>query len=254
MSNDPALLAFPDADHCGSHAAALVRWQAAARAVDAAAVLGPARSLGVIVPHPDDEALGCGGLIVAALERGLAVTITILTDGAASHPGSADWPPARLARLRRHEARAAAARLGNVRLVFADAPDGQLGDHHGTGLLVPPADLFVTCWRGDPHPDHRAAWFIARAVADRWNAPLLAFPLWVLTTPAAVPDLPLLRLDITPHLPRKRAALAEHRSQLGDVVADVRGFVLDDDLQLLFVRCDEMFIDCSPAAVRSNYS
>ena len=87
--------------------------------------------------------------------------------------------------------------------------------------------------------------FIAQTAAAHWHVPLLAFPLWVLTTPVAVPDLPLLRLDISQHLPSKRAALAEHRSQLGELVHDVRGFVLGDDLQALFVRSDELYLRCA---------
>lgn len=225
----------------------LARWYAASQPVEIAALLGGAQSLGVIVPHADDETLGCGGLIAAASARGVEVTVTILTDGAASHPESRDWPPARLARQRQREAAAAVARLGNASLVFAGAPDGRLSEHPDAGAAIRRADLFVTCWRDDPHPDHRAAWFIARAAAARWGVPLLAFPLWVLTTSIPVPPLPLLRLDITPDLPAKRAALAEHRSQLGGLVNDTPGFVLDADLQRLFVRRDELFLRCAAA-------
>ena len=174
----------------------------------------------------------------------MTVTVTVLTDGAASHPGSRAWPPARLARRRRREVQAATTDLGDVALIFADAPDGDLAEHPGTEALIPHADLFVTCWRDDPHPDHRAAYFIAQAAAARWAVPLLAFPLWVLTTDLPVPEMPLFRIDVAPYLQRKRAALARHRSQLGSLISDVRGFVLDDDLQQLFVRSDELYLRC----------
>lgn len=239
MNNNSARQAFHDDP--------LARWHDAATDTDIGGLLGSAQSLGVVVPHADDETLGCGGLIAAAALRGVAVTITILTDGAASHPGSLAWPPDRLALRRRHEARSAVAQLAQrVRLNFAEAPDGKLADHPDTMGQIPRADIFVTCWQDDPHPDHHAAFFIAQAAAARWDAPLLAFPLWVLTTPIPVPDLPLQRLDISHYLPRKRAALAEHRSQLGQLVEDVRGFVLDDDLQSLFVRADELYLRCTP--------
>ena len=235
------------------HGAALARWQAAAVDIGIVALLNNAQSLGVIVPHGDDETLGCGGLIALAAACGVAVTITVLTDGAASHPGSRAWPPARLAAVRRTEVLAAAALLtgGACRVVFAGAPDGDLAGHPQTAALVPPADLYVTCWHGDPHPDHRAAFAIARAAAT--SAPLLAFPLWVLTTPAAVPALPLLRLDVTAHLAAKRAALAEHRSQLGALVTDVTGFVVDAALQALFVRADELYLRCPADAADPAY-
>ncbi|MBC7504457.1 MAG: PIG-L family deacetylase [Sandarakinorhabdus sp.] len=196
------------------------------------------------MPHADDETLGCGGLIAAAAARGVTVTATVLTDGAGSHPGSRSWPPARLAQQRRRELRAAAATLGVATVIFADAPDGALGDHPGAGVAIPAADLLVTCWRDDPHPDHRAAYFIAQAAARRRRVPLLAFPLWVLTTEMPVPDLPLLRLDVASALARKRVALSHHRSQLGELVEDVRGFVLDEELRQLFVREDELYLRC----------
>lgn len=242
MINDRLAETFPDSLLHD----ALKRWHAAAQSVEIAELLGDARNLGVIVPHADDETLGCGGLIAAASARGLAVTVTILTDGAASHPGSRAWPPASLARRRRREVQAATTDLGDVSLIFADAPDGKLADHPEVAAVIPHADMFVTCWRDDPHPDHRAAYFIARVAAARWNVPLLAFPLWVLTTDLPVPDIPLLRLDVTPYMRRKRAALAQHRSQLGELVDDVRGFVLEDDLQQLFVRDDEVYLRCPP--------
>jgi LmbE family N-acetylglucosaminyl deacetylase len=227
---------------------ALARWHAAAR--PAADLFAGVRTISVIVPHADDETLGCGGLIAQAAARGIAVTVTILTDGAASHPGSRDWPPRRLAQRRRKEARAAVARLtdGRGTVLFGDAPDGALADHGVAPATIAPADLFVTCWQGDPHPDHRAAYGIACAAAARSNATLLAFPLWVLTTDCPVPAHDIVRIDVSAQLARKRAALAEHRSQLGLLVTDVAGFVLDASLTAHFVRADELFVIVPPPA------
>lgn len=244
MTNAQPPLSFPAGPDSGPFADILQRWRTAARTVDAGALLGEARSLGIVVPHADDETLGCGGLIAAAAQRGLVITVTILTDGAASHPGSVQWPPARLAAQRRTEALAAVKLLAGAgaQVIFAGAPDGRLAGHPDAGRRVPPADLFVTCWRDDPHPDHRACYDIARVVAQRWSAPLLAFPLWTLTTDAPVPPLPLLRLDVSPQLPAKRAALAVHESQHGTLITDTQGFVLTEELLRLFVRQEELFV------------
>lgn len=46
----------------------------------------PAGSLLVMAPHPDDEMLGLGGCILAALERRQVVNIVYLTDGEAACP------------------------------------------------------------------------------------------------------------------------------------------------------------------------
>ncbi len=93
----------------------------------AATVLQGRRPL-ILAPHPDDESLGCGGLIAAACAAGLAPEVVILTDGGASHPGSTSHPPARLRALRAEEARQATAALGLPpdRLTFLPYEDCQL--------------------------------------------------------------------------------------------------------------------------------
>jgi LmbE family N-acetylglucosaminyl deacetylase len=244
MRNIRSPSVFPNRDPVCTASNALRRWQAAATPVAAASLFGGVRSLGVIVPHADDETLGCGGLIAAATAYDIETRVTVLTDGSASHPGSREWPPERLARQRQHEVKAAVALLtgGTGKVCFADAPDGRLSDHPDAASRVAPADLYVTCWEDDPHPDHAAAFAIAHVVARRTGTPLLAFPLWVLTTDVLVPALPLLQLDISAHLDCKRTALAAHQSQLGALVADIPGFVLDETLQQLFVRADELFV------------
>jgi LmbE family N-acetylglucosaminyl deacetylase len=54
----------------------------------------------VVAPHPDDESLGCGGLIVDACRQGLPGKVVIVSDGAGSHPNSKAYPPDRLTALR----------------------------------------------------------------------------------------------------------------------------------------------------------
>ena len=66
----------------------------------------------LIVPHQDDETLGCGGLIASASALGCAPYVAYLTDGGASHLGSDAWPRHRLVRERRREAYAALSILG----------------------------------------------------------------------------------------------------------------------------------------------
>src|SRR5437762_1448664 len=53
------------------------------------------RPLLVLAPHPDDESLGCGGLIAESCARGGTVHVVILTDGTRSPPNSKTHPAAR---------------------------------------------------------------------------------------------------------------------------------------------------------------
>ena len=62
---------------------------------DVATIAGSGPIL-VLAPHPDDESLGCGGLIAQACAAGIEVHVAILTDGSMSHPNSAAFPAQRL--------------------------------------------------------------------------------------------------------------------------------------------------------------
>ena len=44
----------------------------------------------IIAPHPDDEVIGCAGLIQALVERGTPPHVIILTGGEGSHRGCCD--------------------------------------------------------------------------------------------------------------------------------------------------------------------
>ena len=91
----------------------------------------------VLVPHCDDETLGCGGFISAARARGLAVQVAFATSGDGSrsmqiaetmrHRRLRNFPE--LAALRQGEARAACAELGveESDVLFFGYPDGGLG-------------------------------------------------------------------------------------------------------------------------------
>ena len=57
----------------------------------------------VLAPHPDDEVIGCGGLVALHLREGRAVRVVVATDGAQA--GAAD--------VRQQESRRALDRLGN---------------------------------------------------------------------------------------------------------------------------------------------
>ena len=194
--------------------------------------LCPGGSLLVVAPHPDDESLGCGGLIALATQAGCKVTVAALTDGEASHPDSRAYPPARLAELRRLELRQAVDRLAGpaVAVETLGAPDGRLEACEGEaqawlaklGRRVSFQAVFTT-WAADPHPDHKAAFRIAAGLAAVWDADLFAYPVWGLTLADAEdagPAAPCLRLDISTVLDRKRSAIAAHRSQTTPLIGD----------------------------------
>ena len=219
----------------------------------------------VLSPHPDDETLGCGGLLAAAANAGIAAHVLILTDGAASHPGSKSHPAARLTALRQDEARRAVACLGlpEDRLRFLDLPDaatpseGPAFDAAADAIVrvaqeTGAATLFVT-WDHDPHCDHETAFAMARVVKTRLasvasGCRLWAYPVWGLhLAPDTAIDLDQpkgLTLDMTSEREAKLRAIQCYASQMTDLIADDPNAFRFTPAQLApFLRNREIFIE-----------
>ncbi|MFT7764575.1 PIG-L family deacetylase [Clavibacter tessellarius] len=186
----------------------------------------------VVSAHADDESVGAGGLIAAAAARGLPVTLAIVTDGAASHPGSPTVTPAELAAIRRDEARAALDAVApGARLVLLGHPDGGVREARdavradlealvaeaarGTWVAAP--------WRGDGHRDHRVTGEVVAelvaAQADERGIRLVEYPVWMWhwATPddPRVPWAGLRALPLDPAAQQaKLRAIAAHASQV----------------------------------------
>jgi LmbE family N-acetylglucosaminyl deacetylase len=217
-------------------------------------IAGDRRPL-ILVPHADDESLACGGFIAECCRQGRQPLVVILTDGAASHPGSKRYPPSRLRELRAAEAYEATSRLGLApkNLLLLDHPDTalssessvwqpivRLAEKHNCSLIVAP-------WLCDPHCDHEAAAFIGKSVACELDCPLLSYPVWGWLLPPEQ-DLPLMKLrgwrvQIADHLIAKQHAIAAHASQYSDLIDDSpNGFRLPQTLLAVFNRPFEVFL------------
>lgn len=98
-------------------------------------------SVVVFAPHPDDEVIGCAGIIQQALKRGARVTVVAITSGdgfPAAAAGVTHKPVDQLgpddffalSRFRQNESRNALEILGGKAndLIFLGYPDGDLGN------------------------------------------------------------------------------------------------------------------------------
>ena len=214
----------------------------------------------ILAPHPDDESLGCGGLIAACNEAGRPPLVVVLTDGTGSHPNSRMFPHARLREVRAQEVRDAVGHLGlpPERVVYLNEPDaaapseGPRFDAVVAKLLTlvgqePRCTSILAPWRHDPHCDHEAASLAAAVVAARAGIAHVAYPVWGWTLPAeAVVPAACgngFRLNIGWFLPAKRAAIHAHQSQYGDLITDdPTGFRLPADLLSVFDSPFETFV------------
>ncbi|MEE9394034.1 MAG: PIG-L deacetylase family protein [Planctomycetota bacterium] len=180
-------------------------------------------------PHPDDEVLGGGGLILAHRDVGERVLTVVMTDGGkgdATGKYGTDYPE-----IRKAEFRAAALALGDTGTRFLDFPDFGLAELMAHENPAPVAAIeeilgsaewgslaFPSPW--ELHPDHRATCLAAlRAVLGQKSRPrLLAYEVG-----SFMPN--NLLLDISGLFERKLKALRCYASQLEhhDLVGKMTG-------------------------------
>jgi LmbE family N-acetylglucosaminyl deacetylase len=133
----------------------------------------------LLIPHPDDEVVGCGAAITRARAAGAELFAIYLTTGIAPIDQQWRWRRAdqrrRIAR-RRAEALRVAARLGLHPLRFEEWPARTLKDHlpealdRVASILADPAKAIDTIWvpaYEGGHQDHDVTNMLASTLAER---------------------------------------------------------------------------------------
>lgn len=231
------------------------------------------RSALVFSPHPDDESLACGGTIIKKRRAGASVKVVHMTDGSAS---TTLIPREELAAIRKRESLNAARVLGVNGTYFLDFPDSKLSKHlsPATDRVVEifeqesPEEVFMPHAREPARQaaDHLAATMIVQAALQRyqrrvtiWEYPVwywLHWP-WVRFAQKGPPiktrhilrnsleslfgARDFIELTSSVHigdvLAQKRAALAQHRSQMEQFVPDARWVTLAQLSKGDFLEC-----------------
>ena len=183
----------------------------------------------IVVAHPDDESFGLGALLASFVDDGAAPTVVCFTHGEAS---TLHGTPGDLRTIREAELRAAAAILGDLRVVLLDEPDGHLAESDHQQLVeavtraAQEADsdgvLVFDLGGVTGHPDHDAATRIALAAAGPLGLDVLAWTLPEAVAATLNAELgtgfvgrPEGDLDVVVAVPRDRqlAAVRAHPSQ-----------------------------------------
>jgi LmbE family N-acetylglucosaminyl deacetylase len=178
----------------------------------------------VVAPHPDDEVLGCGGIMARHASQGDEVHVLVVTRGIPEL-----FPPEQIEEARQ-ELRAAHQVLGVSSVQFLDFPAPMLDTIPGYQLAsaidkvirsVQPGIVYSP-HRGDMHADHRAV-YQATMVATR---PINSCPIRRLLCYEVLSEtewaspfgndafIPTVFVDISEYLDRKLEATACYRSQL----------------------------------------
>jgi LmbE family N-acetylglucosaminyl deacetylase len=213
------------------------------------------RSVLAVFAHPDDESLACGGTLARLADAGAHIVLLCLSQGERGVTiDPALVPDGDLGRVRVRELHAAAHVLGIAEVQVFNHPDGNLrwaddpavqneiraaidrhkpaavitfdgdglywhvdhiGVHERTSAVVAsfgaaaPALYYATMPRGAMRQ------VIDCAVAKGWASPQAGF--WGIVPDAfgLLAERPTVGLDVRPWVPRKLAALACHRTQMG---------------------------------------
>lgn len=182
-----------------------------------------------IAPHPDDEVLGCGGLLAQLAASGAAVRVLFLSDGGG---GVETVPDRAVYRARRKEESARAAEiLGLAGCDGLDLPDGSLSGHLeeiAAGLrraiLSQRPELLLVPSPLEGSADHRAAFAalhrllaplrVGRADRSGGEHGLGGFEgLRILAYEVNRPAYPDLLVDVSAEAERLERAMAAHESQ-----------------------------------------
>ena len=138
----------------------------------------------IVTPHPDDEILGCGGLMRRLSRAGTQLVVVAVTAGEASHPWSPTVSPAQLAVRRAAEAARSYTLLGvALHRVELGVPDGravEAVDRIAASIcrFLRPSDWCVAPWSSDGHPDHDATGRAAAEACGRAGSQLLSYLVW----------------------------------------------------------------------------
>ena len=83
------------------------------------------KSILILVAHPDDEVLGCGGTIAKMADNGSVVHVAFFADGVFSRCGNQIAQTQDL-KIRRSKAQKACDILGVKSVIFGDFPDNRM--------------------------------------------------------------------------------------------------------------------------------
>lgn len=141
----------------------------------------------ILAPHPDDEVMGCGGLIQRLCNQGIPPHVIILTGGGQSHSACCHLSESVIKEERRTMASQILQKLGLPidHLHLLDSPDGASSPYHGEmqklqNLVaeIQPAAVFIP-HHGEGWPDHLVCRELVERMPSLGAAAIYEYCVWL---------------------------------------------------------------------------
>lgn len=169
----------------------------------------------VISPHPDDEAIGCGGTICRHIAAGDRVEVIFLTSGEKGGHGRSETETIS---LREDEARLAAEILNIAAIEFWREPDGRFSatTQNVERLIkkidqVKPALIYAPHFK-EQHPDHIAAANLVMSATGDLNSGIAKPVIYMYEVWTPIQEMDHI-VDITDFISVKLKAIRAYKSQ-----------------------------------------
>lgn len=195
--------------------------------LDIAKNFAPHQRVCIFAPHPDDEVLGCGGLLQQLAANGNPILLVHVTNGTKSHPNSQIYSQEKLNIIRPQESIRALEVLDvahQVTTIALDLTDGDVFAQQDKfkkklATIIQPDDIVVTPFIRDGHPDHEATGQVVAKFAKQLNLDCYQVLIWAWhwAKPAdnRVPWHCAIRCELTDEqLQRKKQAITCFKSQI----------------------------------------
>ena len=169
----------------------------------------------IISPHPDDEAIGCGGTICSHIAEGDNVEVIFLTSGEKGGHGRTEEEAIL---VREQEIKDAAAIL---KLNYTECwrePDGNFkatADNISRlveKIIAANTQIIYVTHEQEEHPDHVAAALLVKQAIDQLPANILAPTVWMYEVWTPIQRMDHI-VDISAYVETKRKAILAYKSQ-----------------------------------------
>ena len=146
----------------------------------------PYQRVCIFAPHPDDEVLGCGGLLQQMAAHGNPIVLIHVTNGTQSHPNSQIYSQESLDTIRPQESVKALEVLGvanQVTTMALNLADGNVFAqqdqfHQELSAIIQPEDILITTFINDGHPDHEATGQVVASFAKQQHLACYQVLIW----------------------------------------------------------------------------